>query len=291
MKYINALSLSPDVNDWLTNSHQPRILHVFDPACNLINERREILSIVTQQIGNGPFNLVVEGNILFSRHLNLQSPVSVLPTQLIIRDLTINTATAKLWTPRPDWEILHAKRDNILNQLTSSPLTNYQKHGLQSPVSNSLFSNLCSSLATADPSSSRAAAKQLAGLGIGLTPAGDDFIVGATLATWIIHPIEIASILAKEITNAAAPLTTSLSAAWLKSAEKGEAGILWHNFFNALMIDDKPAIQLQITKLLSVGETSGADALAGFFGVFMSWMEHKEKELSVYENSSDRRYV
>jgi hypothetical protein len=54
---INTLSLAPNACTGLANTRYPRILHVFDRACNLINERREVLSIVTPQIGNGPFNL------------------------------------------------------------------------------------------------------------------------------------------------------------------------------------------------------------------------------------------
>ncbi len=49
MNAINVLSLSRDGNDWLANSLRPRILHVFERACNLINERREVLSIVTRK--------------------------------------------------------------------------------------------------------------------------------------------------------------------------------------------------------------------------------------------------
>jgi hypothetical protein len=67
MQSINFLALA--VNDWLANSCQPHILHVFDHACNLINEHREVMSIVTPQIGNGLFNLIVEYNVLFSEHL------------------------------------------------------------------------------------------------------------------------------------------------------------------------------------------------------------------------------
>ncbi len=266
MQSINALSLTPDVNDWLANSRHPRILHVFDQACNLINERRDVLSIVTPQIGNGPFNLIIGDDILFSECLNLQSLVSNSANQLTLGDLTIHTADAKLWSPRPDWERLHARRDDILNQLMKLPIT-------QSPVSNLQSSNsLISSIATVDIQSSKISARQLAGLGIGLTPAGDDFILGAVLAAWIIHPPEIASVLAEQITNTAAPLTTSLSAAWLRSAGKGEAGILWHNFFDALSSGNLSAIQL-----LSIGHTSGADALAGFFGTIISYAESETK--------------
>ncbi len=272
MKSINTLSLVPDVNRWLANSRHPRILHIFDRACNLINEHREVLSIVTPQIGNGPFNLVVEDEVLFSNHLNLESPISISANQLILGNLTIHTAGAKIWSPRPDWERSHAHQDLILNQLTQFPIVNYQP---ALPIS--LLSSFSAAIATADLPSAFATARRLAGLGIGLTPAGDDFILGAVLAAWIIHPAEIASVLAKEVTNIAAPLTTSLSAAWLRSAGKGEAGILWHHFFNALISVDPAQLQNSLCKILGVGETSGADALAGFLGTVMSWAASTSK--------------
>jgi len=283
MQPINAISLTPDVCEWLANTRHPRILHVFDHACNLINERREVLSIVAPQIGNGPFNLVVrDDDVLFSERLNLQSLISNSPNHLNLGNLAINIADAKLWSPRPNWKELRNKMDDILVRLILLPITNYQVYGLnvhprtrgyltttnpQSLITNSLIS----SIATADIPSSKIFASQLAGLGIGLTPSGDDFIMGAILAAWIIHPPEAASVLAKEIANIAAPLTTSLSAAWLKSAGRGEAGILWHQFFDALVAGYN--IQVPITNLLAVGETSGADALAGFFGVCISFKE------------------
>ncbi len=297
MQSFNVLSLAPHVNDWLANSRHPRILHIFDCAYNLINERREVLSVVTPQIGDGPFNLVVEDNVLFSQRLSLQSPISNSANQLNLGNLIIDTANAKLWSPRPDWELLHAQRDDILRQImslrgaqrrsnphhreeiasggvstqsvstttlaTTLPITKYQ-----------FFNSLISSLANADLPNCINSAKQLAGLGIGLTPAGDDFILGAVLAVWIIHPPEIARVLAKEISNTAAPLTTSLSAAWLRSAGKGEAGISWHKFFDALISANPLRIQETIENILAVGHTSGADALAGFIGLFTYWGEH-----------------
>jgi Protein of unknown function (DUF2877) len=263
MQSINTLSLAPDGNDWLANSCRPRILHVFDRACNLINERREVLSIVTPQIGNGPFNLVVEDEVLFPDHLTLESPIFVSANRIILGNLNLRTADTKLWSPLPDWEVLHTKKVELISQLTSLAIATCRP---SLPIS--LLSTFSTSIANADSESCPAAARRLAGLGIGLTPAGDDFILGAVLAAWIIHPVEIASVLAKEVTNTAAPLTTSLSAAWLRSAGKGEAGILWHELFDALISSNPVQIQTARDKVLATGETSGADALAGFSGVF-----------------------
>jgi Protein of unknown function (DUF2877) len=287
MQPINALSLAPDARNWLVNSSQARILHVFDRACNLINEHREVLSIVTPQIGNGPFNLVLGKEVCFPEHLSPQSPVAISLTHLTLDDLSIHTLDAKLWNPRPNWEMLHTMRDECVKQLTKLRITTYlNSGGLGTPFAKttqgystsasaqSLISNLHSSLTIADLPSSLNVTQGLAGLGTGLTPSGDDFILGAIYAAWIIHPPEIAKVLADEIANTAVPLTTSLSAAWLRSAGKGEAGILWHEFFDALISANLVHIQEAADRILAVGETSGADAMAGFMGLFIHWGEY-----------------
>lgn len=292
MRPINATSLTLDVNGWLENSRHPRILHVFDRACNVINERREILSVVTTQIGNGPFNLVIprlrkslerfpSGDVsqqtseVFFNQLNVESLASIHENQLMIGNFAINTANARLWNPRPNWEMLHVKREKILKQLTQLQITDSCETSQWDQVSDSLVSALSAALATADISTAKAVASRLAGLGMGLTPAGDDFIMGALYAAWIIHPADVARALAEAIANTAAPLTTSLSAAWLRSAAKGDAGILWHQFFDALISSDPMQIQEYRDKILAVGETSGSDALAGFMGPFRSWLEYR----------------
>lgn len=107
--------------------------------------------------------------------------------------------------------------------------------------------------------------------------------MGALYAAWIIHPPEIASVLAKEIAETASALTTSLSAAWIRSAGRGEAGILWHEFFGALISDSTQSIQKSMERILSIGETSGADAMSGFTSVLTAY---KERELAPHENPS-----
>ncbi|HSG44774.1 MAG TPA: DUF2877 domain-containing protein [Anaerolineales bacterium] len=292
MQTIKALSLTQNVNEWLANTLQPRILHVFDNVCNLLNEQKEVLSIVVQQIGNGPFNLVVEDDILFSKFISLESPVFVSPTQLILGDLSINTVDANLWNPRPDWEGLHAKRADILKQIPSlrapkgakqSPTGKVPTNELEIAYPNGHRSSksasalltltefpdlqFSDSLARANISAAIIQASKLAGLGQGLTPAADDYIMGALHAVWIIHPREVALKLGNEIAEIAAPLTTSLSAAWIRSAGRGKSGEIWHRLFDALISGEKVQMTRSLDNILAVGETSGADALAGFIGV------------------------
>lgn len=293
MSPIRAISLTSQAYQWLEDSCEPRVLHIFDRACNLVNERREILSIVTPQIGNGPFNLVIEDDLLIFNHVEIQSALFTSASSLRLGDVIIDTTNAQLWSPRPDWELLHVQRSDLVRNLTKIPITNYLKYSgfdilsedrpgmlthhefsiTQSPVSDLQLSTLSCALAKADISSARRTTSELAGLGIGLTPAGDDFLLGAMLAAWIIYPREIAAVLTREITNTAAPLTTSLSAAYLRSAGRGEAGVLWHRFLDALVAGHEAGMQRQVTELLSMGHTSGADALAGFMRTMMCWAE------------------
>ena len=263
MQNINAISFTENVKYWLVNSSQYKILHVFDEVCNLTNEKREILSIVNAEIGNGPFNLVIEDTVLFTKHLDVESKVSIQDTQILLGDLTISFAYGQMWSPIPKWDELRNNKDEIINRLRLLQIDNENEAILQ-------FSTLLPlAIIKIDIPAVKNSASKLAGLGIGLTPAGDDFLMGAMYAAWVIHPQEIAKKITEEIANIAAPLTTSLSCAWLKSAAKGEAGELWHGFFDALLEDKN--IYVPMSNILSVGETSGSDALAGFMGVFASW--------------------
>jgi hypothetical protein len=94
--------------------------------------------------------------------------------------------------------------------------------------------------------------------------------MGGIYASWIIHPFAVANVLAHDIASTAASLTASLSAEWLKAAGSGEAGVRWHEFFDALLAGENRQISRALAAIVQVGETSGADALAGFYGTLMA---------------------
>ena len=108
----------------------------------------------------------------------------------------------------------------------------------------------------------REGAAQLAGLGAGLTPAGDDFLCGLMLWAWLAHPDPEA--LCRVVVEAAAPRTTTLSAALLRAAGRGECSAAWHRLLAALATGDEGRILAATQRVLAHGATSGAAALAGF---------------------------
>jgi len=108
----------------------------------------------------------------------------------------------------------------------------------------------------------QAAAITLAGLGNGLTPAGDDFLAGVMLWAWLSHldPIPFC----QTLLGIAAPRTTTLSAAFLRAAAQGTCNHPWHILLTAFSEGIESAIETAVQKVLAHGATSGADTLAGF---------------------------
>ena len=107
-----------------------------------------------------------------------------------------------------------------------------------------------------------AAAARLAGLGPGLTPAGDDFLLGLLIWAWLSHPDPPA--FGRTVCAAATPRTTLLSAAWLNAAAAGQLAAIWHRLLASLAACP-PSAELRpaLHAILAHGATSGADALAG----------------------------
>jgi hypothetical protein len=112
----------------------------------------------------------------------------------------------------------------------------------------------------------RAGAAHLAGLGGGLTPAGDDFLTGAMLWAWLAHPTP--NNYCGVLLSASMTQTTMLSAALLQAAARGECSAPWHSMFRALVGGSDTNLAEAVQCVLAHGHTSGADTLAGFL-----WME------------------
>ncbi len=110
-----------------------------------------------------------------------------------------------------------------------------------------------------DPAGCLAAARSLLGLGPGLTPAGDDCLVGWLAGAWTAGAAgrHLVDATGPGLLAAATDLTGRLSRAFLAAAVSGEVAQPVHGF--ALLPDEA-----RLAGLLAQGATSGADLLAGY---------------------------
>jgi len=121
------------------------------------------------------------------------------------------------------------------------------------------------------------AAEELAGLGVGQTPAGDDVLMGVLLALWVIPlAADRSRALSRAIVAAAVPRTTTRSARWLEAAGRGEATEPWHDLVAALSSgSSEPAATAPVSRIRAMGHTSGAWALTGFATALRALEEQK----------------
>lgn len=115
---------------------------------------------------------------------------------------------------------------------------------------------------------------RLVGLGVGLTPSGDDFIVGALA---IAQARSLSGGLGEELIDIVDDLgrtTTSVSQHYLMSAARGRFSKSVIDVVDAVLCGDSPmdsaAFETAIKALLDHGSTSGTDTLAGMVAMLLA---------------------
>jgi hypothetical protein len=300
---VRALSISRPVFDMV--SREGLTVHVFanyHRACNLVTSRREIIALVGLAIGNGPLNIVIE-EIGTLQHVKPGLPAVFSDEQPGLGEsLVVSLGAAQLWSPEVNWKCLttHRRRlednfaalcswlsqNDIAKGLLSLVLDGDKEteacEGGTRSLHNLVFlamaragiKGLLQALQDGNRPGIRENAALLAGLGPGLTPAGDDYLVGlmAGLRVWPsslnnggLSPDDACQI----ILEATEDRTTLLSRAFLHSAKEGLFGENWHRVLAELARGEAIGIQQAAKRILTSGATSGADALAGFLSPYL----------------------
>ena len=274
-----------------TRSFDAQVLAVFGHACNLRTSDGRVIALVLPEVGDGPLNIVVDGSPGVFSALEPGMSVWLDKGRLRVADLQIDLKKTVIWDAQPNWKKLRALQNKIKDRLpllqsfalrhategSFLPLVSQQQGGDEPYLAGvkSLGSTSAIVFAVAreamgllqagweqDESLLQTGAAQLAGLGGGLTPAGDDFLTGAMVWGWLAHPNP--GFLSRLLFEAAAPRTTLLSAALLAAAAQGEYSAAWHALLESLAQGTDAEVDRTVQDVLSHGATSGADALAGF---------------------------
>ncbi|HCB49384.1 MAG TPA: hypothetical protein DEP47_07655 [Chloroflexi bacterium] len=288
-KKCYARLAAPAAVDWLSRRSEARVLQVFSRSCNLISSGGSILSLVSTELGPGPFAITVEMIGSPSKDMpgiwedvTVFSRVRISPEQIQIASVHINLSEAEIWNPKPAWEDISpgnlAQVYQLLHRLlcsyspSSNAHTTINNEQLRAfvPKWMAAWHEMSAGLQKFDIVQAKLGAKKMAGLGGGLTPAGDDFLMGFIYSLWSQWDSKMAHTWATEIVKVASPLTTRLSATWLKAAANGEATENWHRLVNALINSDPDNLVSAASRILAVGHSSGSDALTGYIAGFMA---------------------
>lgn len=265
-------TISAPIWDTLLSSPRPaRVLARFRRAINFVIGD-QVVALVTPDVGNGPFHAVVSA-----------LPEGDLPREVVIRqEADAREADAlrvgpwefampgepERWNPRLAWETL------TLDPATLARLRALAEAAARRDVAGSPFAALLlgDTLPALRNVTSIAAllpvVPQIAGLGPGLTPSGDDFLAGVMLGLWTKGKGQFAEGgWQARIFEAAAPCTHRLSRAFLRAARDGLASEPWHALLYTLSDVTRP-LEPAAARVLSFGATSGLDMLCGFLFSF-----------------------
>ncbi len=281
---LSALSMSRSVREYLQVPREGTILATFRRSCYLDLEGR-IIALVAAELHNGPLNIVLKVPVTHSfQGLSAGRAVTASPTGMTLTaNLYVGFQAAQTWTATlPPWTRMAEGRLSANLALARTLLVRGAPNGSFAhdlPAAhrgtranidealhlkaNRALALLADGIRRRDLTTLTEGTRQLAGLGFGLTPSGDDVLVGTLLALAVSRPGD-AEIIRTVIVAAAAGRSPRISGVYLQAAARGEASETWHRLL-ALMPDGHPSALISaIRTAMAVGETSGADMLAGF---------------------------
>ena len=111
----------------------------------------------------------------------------------------------------------------------------------------------------------------LIGLGPGLTPSGDDFLVGMLVTLNLLGEKKLLELLVKEINNTASR-TNDISKVHLKAASRGLGAEPLHSVIIGIVNNDTEELRKSLRNIDNIGHCSGWDALTGIFITLKAWL-------------------
>ena len=265
----------------------------FKPGSAAGKTEPPVLALVLSEIGDGPLNIVLDEQVNTLNGIRSSQSACFRRGELRIGKTCIVLDRASIWEPRPDWSKFRSKPEEVTRALESAlSLAQGQASSISileaigasvslDATRPTLHEFLCRARRGMDalevglkgePGALHAGVSQLAGLGPGLTPAGDDFLCGLMLCLWLRHPDPLA--VCRSILQVAVPRTTLLSGAMLQRAAAGECNADWHHLFHSVTSGDRKRSGVAAGRILAHGNTSGSDSLAGFL-----WMNRLQQTL------------
>jgi Protein of unknown function (DUF2877) len=219
----------------------------------------DFICIGEPAIGNGPTTLIVDARVA-ELGLRQGEHAFISNERIAIGDLLFDLADCQTWHA-PPWPsvpsptVLHATCAEIADRATTESPTDSLAHALFAAADTPLARVARPRVAAF---ASWFSVRDLIGLGPGLTPSGDDFLIGALAALDALGQTNTHAALAHTVV-AGAGRTSPLSASLLRAAT-GHIGENLHAMVAALVTGDADAA---ISAAARIGHTSGFDALAG----------------------------
>ncbi|TET10483.1 MAG: DUF2877 domain-containing protein [Candidatus Atribacteria bacterium] len=291
-----AKSIASDLIDTLTSKTVDGIVHsVFDHACNIQLDKNSLITLISPMLPNYPSAIkldIAEDQKLCSIGFKAGMKAVINKDEIKIPEvcISIKLTGAKVWDSSPlffrstvseeilnkniekirDLTLKYGEMEGIASILDGDKVANHYKDFIINSVK-----RLTRGISDFDYKEITEASKRLIGLGPGLTPAADDFLLGILASLYYIgyyfgshleNLKKIAGFMIYDLPGR----TTFISEIMLRSGMKARFSEPIRDLMLAVI--HNTSVQDKCINLLSIGETSGSDCAAGivFGGVLMA---------------------
>jgi len=284
---VAATRLSVDSVGYLVDRHgDGRVHSAFRNACNVVFGD-VIATVVTAGAGDGPTLLRLE----YSSTVDLRAHFHpgercVLECGLArFRHTIVDWSQARTWrapVARPRLDDAHI-RGNVALARSSEAICRAQRPSIIATLAQPVVRELEEAARHCDAAAAMPHLARLIGWGEGLTPAGDDFIVGwlAGLRALAGSAMRRAAFIERigDRIRAGLDATTTLSAHMLRLASGGHFVDHLHALRAELLGAPSASSLLDaLDRALAVGASSGADTVSGLLSAFDAWLVHPSQQ-------------
>jgi hypothetical protein len=289
---VNAISAGSYALKILKEGAVGEVHSTFERAFNVLISG-ELVGIARRDVPNGPFNIItdVEPNDSMQSLVDKGERIKINGDSLSFdKELTISFNEAEIWRPRHgvkkpiDIELVkrnlsHVKEiagwrnegfgqlvfhvENMISgsQFNDGQLNQVSRSGLPN------IKSLISAVRSEDLELVRQSAKNLVGLGPGLSPSGDDLLAGFMAGLrWTVNSFNGNVDRVDEINRTIAHVaegTTMLGKQLLTRAADGEVNEAVERLLEAILAGQVEDVKTATKKVLAIGETSGVDSIVG----------------------------
>lgn len=256
---------------------QGRVHSVFTHTINIETAAGTLITLAGSGCDDAPDSVVLDVPDFAGQGVVVGDLVTAMPARIAIAGrLTVNLRGAARWQeelPRGvDPQCLRANLPLVQAQLAAAGTAG----GMLAPASatDAWTGEITRALAVGtaqvrlsllrgDDDAFRAHAGSLVGLGPGLTPSGDDFLVGLFAALQCGAGAATFARLCADIVDAGASRTNAISLAALRHAAAGRVRASIAQLLQQLCLGSPATVAPALQRVLAIGSTSGTDIAAG----------------------------
>lgn len=259
-------SIVNNAADWSQRGVFFPIHSIFKRVVN-IKTPKGLISVVTNSIGKSASYIVIdqERNFL-EAGIDSGDLVKIDGNALIFSSMVVDMNNAEIWNDIVDntfkWEKSKINLENIMAFKSSIDRYDLNNSAWKKLHCDRDFKERIKSLKGKNPSE---AVKKLIGLGPGLTPTGDDVLLGfLSIINTCDDFIPVRKVFINELLSNL-KYTSDISGYFLKMAAENHYHEYVQDLIYSMVIGLPESVCISVKKLLSIGATSGADIATGMY--------------------------